>query len=267
MKKFHKALKKFVKELFKKHPKVDKREFNVKSVPVEEYLNQCNLDFESFESKSDSFGNDVFSGKLNTPAELLEGSTEEIKEMVWKYLHSMYIYAFYDTNTKNEVEAFLQKYGRAEVPSYVSEEWQRIGKIYKIVYGASSESRNTELVSQMKPSPGGGNVIHNLASEIAGDLQNDETFASLLQSNQAKGASPQNIMQNLLSGNNPELLQKMFTKVSTKLNDKINTNELNEADIVNQAQSMLGNMQNNPMMSAMMESMMASGLKHPTNKK
>ena len=260
MKKFHKALKKFVKELFKKHPNVQKHEFNVKSVPVEEFLKQCNLDFDNFENKSDSFQGDVFSGKLSTPAELLQDASDDIKAMVWKYLHSMYIYAFYDTNTKHEVEAFLQKYGRAEVPSYVGEEWKRIGKIYKIVYG-SSESRNTALSSL--PASGGGNVIHNLASEIAGDLQNDENFASLLQSGGSNGTSPQNLMQNLLSGSNPELLQKMFSTVSTKLNDKISSSELNEEDIVNQAQSMLGNMQNNPMMSAMMESMMASGLQPP----
>lgn len=259
MKKFHKALKKFVKELFKKHPNVQKHEFNVKSVSVEDYLNQCNLDFDNFENKSVSFENDVFSGKLSTPAELLKDVSEEVQAMVWKYLHSMYIYAFYDTNTKHEVETFLQKYGRADVPSYVGEDWQRIGRIYKIVYG-SSESRNTELSSSPAS---GGNVIHNLASEIAGDLQNDENFASLLQSGGANGASPQNLMQNLLSGSNPELLQKMFSTVSTKLNDKISSSELNEEDIVSQAQSMLGNMQNNPMMSAMMESMMASGLQPP----
>tara|TARA_B110000914_G_C15417802_1_gene425085 strand:- start:220 stop:1011 length:792 start_codon:yes stop_codon:yes gene_type:complete len=259
MKKFHKALKKFLKEVERKHPNFKKGELskiNVKHFCPEHFLTGCNQKFDYFLGKEHkNFTNvDVFNNaelQLNVIF-YKEDCSSSYYDMVWKYLHSMYVYAFYDTHTKSEVELFLQRYGKCTTyPSYITVEWKRVASIYNSVYGVNDKKMSSISNSPNVP----GNMIHSIASEIASDLQNDDSFKNLMQAKKG-GGSPEDLLASLVSGNNSDLLQKMFSTVSGKINEKIETGNLDQGAIMNEATSMLASMDSNPMMSTMIQSIL-----------
>ncbi len=165
MTKFAKALKKFVKELQKKHPHVPRTlSIDVKSVPIDSFLNACNNDIDGFITKSmpTIIMQNPFSHKnLEMSILLSEDVPETVKSMVWTYLQSMYVYAFYDTHPKSEVEIFLQKYGKHDPPSYVTKEWANVAKVYQSVYGRKDAALLTTSL------PLENSSLHGIASDIA----------------------------------------------------------------------------------------------------
>lgn len=259
MKKFHKALKKFIKEFEQKSKHLKKRSLSlhVKSVSPEYFLTQSHIDFEAFVGKQmDETSHNLFE-ESELSSKIIFTNMEDHLDLVWKYFHSMYVYAFYDTHTsKSEVETFLQKYGREEVPNFVSNEWKNLSRVYKELYGRKEAEKTVAPLTL----PNGTGMIHNLASEIAQDLQHDDSFKNMLQS----GGSKQDMLTSLLSGGNNELLQKMFSTVSGKINDKIDKDELDESAMMSEATSMLSSFESNPMMSSMMKNILQSQLTQPS---
>ena len=265
MTKFAKALKKFVKDLQKKHPHVDRSfTLDVKSISVNQFLTICNEDMENFIQKSNEFitKNPLATKKLDLSILLSEDVSEKVRSMVWTYLQSMYVYAFYDTHTKSEVETFLQRFGKEDIPSYVKTEWANVARVYKSVYGKNDERlMNTpSQVSQAIPSmatamglPSGGNAIQALATDLAKDLQNDTEFSDLIQSK--KGMD---LMNSVLKGENNPMVQQLFAKVSGRINEKIMNNEVDKDAIVKEASAMMSNPALNNMINSVIPSMKSS---------
>lgn len=262
MTKFAKALKKFIKELNKKHPHVS-RSFtcDVKKIPIDAFVNACNHDIEGFIQKSNSAV--IEQNPFSTPALelsilLSEDVPASVQTMVWTYLQSMYVYAFYDTHSKSEVETFLQRYGKNEVPSYISTEWANVAKVYKSVYGKKDAEllTSTEAAQQMAVAAKKGNSsIHSIATDIALDLQNDAQFTEMI-----KNGEGENLMNSMMKGENTDMLQQLFSTVTTKINQKMENEGLDENAIMQEATTMFANMQNNPAMTSMVKAMMQSDL-------
>lgn len=261
MTKFAKALKKFVKDLQKRHPNVSKAfTLDAKSVCVETYLNTCNEDIAAFIGKSSTFmtKNPLSTKELDMSILLSEDVPSQVQTMVWTYLQSMYVYAFYDTHKKSEVESFLQRFGKEDIPTYVEPEWANVALVYKSVYGKNDAQlmQSSSSVAQAIPSvasamglPNGGHAIQALASDLAEDLQKDAEFANLIKSQ--KGMD---LMNSVLKGENNPMVQQLFAKVSGRINEKILNNELDKDAIVKEASAMMSN----PALSSMIHSVIPS---------
>ena len=257
MTKFAKALKKFVKELQKKHPHVPRTfTMNVKSVSIEAFLNSCNSDIDGFINKTTSaiISQNPFCIKtLELSILLSEDVPEDVRAMVWTYLQSMYVYAFYDTHPKSEVETFLQKYGKTDIPSYVTEEWANVARVYQSVYGKTDAALLTN--NQLTQVPAAKNSIQAIASEIARDLQKDSQFTDMV-----NNGGGEDLLKNMMNGENSDMLQQLFSKVSTKITQKIENENLDEGEIMQEATSMFANIQKNPAMASMMKTMMQGNM-------
>lgn len=261
MTKFAKALKKFVKDLQKKHPNVPRTfSLDAKSVCAETYLNTCNEDIAAFIGKSSTFmtKNPLSTKELEMSILLGEDVPTPVRTMVWTYLQSMYVYAFYDTHKKSEVETFLQRFGKVDIPTYVEPEWANVARVYKSVYGKNDARmmKSSSAVTQAIPSvaaamglPNGGHAIQALASDLAEDLQKDAEFADLIKSQ--KGMD---LMNSVLKGENNPMVQQLFAKVSGRINQKILNNELDKDAIAREASAMMSN----PALNAMINSVIPS---------
>lgn len=255
MTKFAKALKKFVKDLHKKHPNVPKTfSLNVKNVSADKYLTTCNEDIVAFIAKSSSFmtRNPLHTKELELSILLGEDIPAHVRTMVWTYLQSMYVYAFYDTHKKSEVETFLQRFGKEDIPSYVTPEWANVARVYKSVYGkndAQLMKSSPAVAAKAMGLPAGGNIIQSLASDLAEDLQKDAEFANMMKSQ--KGMD---LMNSVLKGENNPMVQQLFAKVSGRINEKIVNNEVDKDAIAREASAMMSN----PALNAMIHSVIPS---------
>lgn len=261
MTKFAKALKKFVKDLQKKHPNVPRNySVDAKTICAETFLSICNEDIVAFIDKSPTFmtKNPLSTKQLELSILLGEDVPSQVRSMVWTYLQSMYVYAFYDTHRKSDVEKFLQRFGKEDIPSYVEPDWANVARVYKSVYGKNDAQlmKSSSAVAQAIPSvaaamglPNGGNTIQALASDLAEDLQKDAEFAHLIKSQ--KGMD---LMNSVLKGENNAVVQQLFAKVSGRINQKILNNELDKEAIAKEASAMMSN----PALSSMINAVIPS---------
>lgn len=253
VKMFHKALKKFLKEIQKNEDTVTKDVVNaikVKDICYKSFIDTCNRSFDLFVAKNvDVFENvDLFNSDQLSLSNILTDNVSS--ELYWKSLHKLYVYAFYDTHNKSDVEDFLPRFGKStELPSYIADEWKRLAKVYSQIYGAAAVS------SSLPPSSSphqNHSLIHNLAKEIAGDLQNNNQLSSLMKS----GKNPNEIIMNLMQGKDNDSMNNLFSTVSEKITEKLESKEFDEAQIMNEASSMISQMDNNPLLMNMMKNLM-----------
>ena len=211
VKMFHKALKKFLKEIQKNEDTVTKDVVNaikVKDICYKSFIDTCNRSFDLFVAKNvDVFENvDLFNSDQLSLSNILTDNVSS--ELYWKSLHKLYVYAFYDTHNKSDVEDFLPRFGKStELPSYIADEWKRLAKVYSQIYGTAVVSSSLPPSSTPHQNH---SLIHNLAKEIAGDLQNNNQLSSLMKS----GKNPNEIIMNLMQGKDNDSMNNLFSTVS-----------------------------------------------------
>ena len=218
------------------------------------------------------------SAELFTKADFLEGidiqsimndpESAGNQEVIWKYLESLYLLSHKylkslntdDTNDDNVVEQ-LKAMGFDE--SYMKEQTEQLMKIIANMQiplaGSSATTTTTETTpaaetadtNSTKPKEDVklppemekmteqmfGGMIGNLAKEIAAGI--DPSTLNIDPNN------PQALLQGLLSGENSNLMG-LVQSISGKLQSKIESGELNQDALFNEANSIMGNFKNMP---------------------
>lgn len=203
-----------------------------------------------------------------------ENLSDEQKDNIWKYLHTLYIFAY--EHIKNvDFKTLLKELKNANLCEDVDEQTRTF---MNIIDGLTNNYKDTEEGSETQDNPdktdasGGssipvpdlfGGVIGNLAKEIADEI--DPSKVNL--------DDPQKLLKSLLSGNFDEenddsgvvnLIQNITNKIQTKLSN----GNLDETQLFSEAQNVMNSLgkggadMSNPlnMFSSMMKSGMMSGL-------
>ena len=205
------------------------------------------------------------SAELFTKADFLEGvdiqsimndkESAGNQEVIWKYLESLYLLSHKylkslntdDDNDDNVIEQ-LKAMGFDE--SYMKEQTEQLMKIIANMQipaaGVGAETAETAKPNEDVKLPPEmekmteqmfGGMIGNLAKEIAAGI--DPSTLNIDPNN------PQALLQGLLSGENSNLMS-LVQNISGKLQSKIESGELNQDALFNEANSIMGNFKNMP---------------------
>jgi hypothetical protein len=86
-------------------------------------------------------------------------------------------------------------------------------------------------------------LLSELAEEISKEVKIPESFKNI--------TNPKDILKVMFNKEGKEFMEEMVKTVGGKIQTKIKSGQINEKDLFNQAQKMMGSVFNNPMFSAM----------------
>lgn len=196
--------------------------------------------------------------------------SDETKESLWKYLHTMYLYADHHLR-KSTLGSLIKKYKEASVEENMEVDHQTeiLFGILTNLCGEKLSVKTTEGVDVTEGSEGaGGAEVAEGAggsggsggaggSGCAGGASNNSGFAlggsigklageiaQDIDPNDFQIDDPNQMLQSLLSGkldqNSPML--KIVNKINTTIQSKLSNGELNEMDLFKEAQGVMQNM-------------------------
>jgi len=176
---------------------------------------------------------------------MTEPESESNREVVWKYIEALYLYAhqFVKDNLKldnaEDIVKGLNDLGFNE--EYFKGQTESLFKIMENLKTEKSKENEESHqlppeMEQMKDTLFGG-MIGNLAKEIATEI--DPNTLNIDPNN------PQELFQNLFSGGNNNLMG-LVQNISGKLQKRIDDGQIDQAALFNEANAIMGNFQKMP---------------------
>ncbi len=196
-----------------------------------------------------------------------EKLTDVQKENIWKYLHTLYIFAYEhikNVDFKTVIKELKQMGSDENVDEYTRTFMNIIDSLtykYKEETNSVEEEDNNKPGSFNIPTPELFNgVIGNLAKEIAEEIDPEKINLD----------NPGELLKSLLSGNFDENnddsgVMNLIKDITGKIQNKISSGKLNENDLFNEAQNVMKSFGGNGNSSAdnplsMFNNMMQSGM-------
>ena len=282
MEKFNSNLKQFTEQIIKLYPEQEEsiREYyKFDDLEDDKYLqmfyNNCIGKGDDISSK-----NEIIFSEENIILENInfykiwnsDKITEENKENIWKYLHTLYIFA-YETVKERDIKTILKELKNISSDSENLDEDTKTllniidsltGKYTKNVDIESNSDEETGDNTFAAPEMFNG-VIGDLAKEIADEI--DPTQLNL--------DDPSQLLKDLMSGNFDEKDDKsgivnLVKNITGKIQDKLSSGNLDETQLFSEAQNVMNSFgkgnsfgKNNPMgniFNQMMQSGMMAGM-------
>jgi len=196
---------------------------------------------------------------INIKFIFVETESEPNREVVWKYVEALYLYAqaYLKLYKENGIEDEMKKY--METMGFNQENFNKI--LENLQKQAENTSNETNTTGDEKPSVPPemekiadslfGGMIGNLAKEIASEINPSEL--------QIDPNNPEALLQNLFSPDKGNLMN-LVQNISGKLQTKLDNGQLNQQELFNEANSIMSNLQNMPGMSNMMNNMTSGGM-------
>lgn len=172
--------------------------------------------------------------------------SDSVKDEIWKYLQTFCIISI-NLNSSKELQELLS--GETEtIDPENRKDLKDLKRIKKL-----KESIDTINTNKSSDVPDMNDIFSNtgigqLAKEIAEGLN----FEEMLGQNSDLDEGEQNmedVMQNIM---NPANFMNLFQNINSKVQDKIQSGDIDESMLTGEAQNLYGNFQNNPMFQSMM---------------
>jgi uncharacterized protein YeeX (DUF496 family) len=176
---------------------------------------------------------------------MTEPESESNREVVWKYVEALYLYAhqYIKDNLKldnaEDIVKGLKDMGFNE--DYFKDQTESLFKIMENL--KTDKPKENEESPQLPPEMEGmketlfGGMIGSLAKEIATEI--DPNTLNIDANN------PQELLQNLFSGGNNNLMG-LVQNISGKLQKRIDDGQIDQAALFNEANAIMGNFQKMP---------------------
>lgn len=192
---------------------------------------------------------------------------EKGRETVWNYLQTLYVIGDTIISDSNRIKNLLENFKKTREDNEI-EQVDGNDETSTAVATASAPAENDELMNmiqnlsnnaqQNQDSPAfdesllGGGLIGNLAKELAEEINIDELNLNLDENN----GNVNDILGGLMSGNNPMKFMNLIQNVGQKIENKLSDGNIDQGDLVKEAQNMMGMLgSNNPMFDSMMKNM------------
>jgi hypothetical protein len=195
---------------------------------------------------------------INIKFIFVETESEPNREVVWKYVEALYLYAqaYMKLYKESGIEDEMKKY--METMGFNQENFNKILENLKTQAEHTANEPNTPSAEKPVVPPEMekiadslfGGMIGNLAKEIASEINPSDLH---LDPN-----NPQELLQNLFSPDKGNLMN-LVQNISGKLQTKLDKGQLNQQDLFNEATNIMSNLQNMPGMSNMMNNMASGG--------
>ena len=174
--------------------------------------------------------------------------SESVKDEIWKYLQTFCIINI-NLNSSKELQELLSGETK-EIDPENRKDLKDLKKIQKLKESISTINEKKVDESDVN---GMNDIFSNtgigqLAKEIAEGLD----FEEMLGQNGDLDEGEQNmedVMQNIM---NPANFMNLFQNINSKVQDKIQSGDIDESMLTGEAQNLYGNFKNNPMFQSMM---------------
>jgi hypothetical protein len=194
---------------------------------------------------------------INIKFIFIDSESEPNREVVWKYVEALYLYAqaymklYKESGIEDEMKKYMETMGfNQENFNKILENLKKQGENSGNESNSAEQSKLTPEMEQMADSLFGG-MIGNLAKEIASEINPSDL--------QLDPNNPEALLQNLFSPDKGNLMN-LVQNISGKLQTKLDNGQLNQQELFNEANNIMSNLQNMPGVSNMMNNMTAGGM-------
>ena len=184
---------------------------------------------------------------------------EKGQETIWNYLQTLFVIGDTIISDSNRIKNLLENFKKTR------ENNESQGEKVEEVEGAEepkdelinmiknlSNNNSTETNSPFDENLLGNGLIGNLAKELAEEINMDDLNLNI----DENSGNVNDILGNLMSGNNPMKFMNLIQNVGQKIENKLSDGNINQGDLVKEATNMMGMLgNNNPMFENLMKSM------------
>lgn len=274
-------------EILETNYNLDKNDIDSMKLLLEGFVNNIKPYLLEISEKNDT----VFLGE--NPIVIFEGvnlkelwgkSSDSNKTVIWKYLHTLIIIGNNYSNTRDKL---FENFNQLLKENSYRENGDINEQSKAMLNMVSSLSQSIkEMDEQIKQQPGEnngempdinpeqilgeglfeGSKIGEIAKDLASELNFEEFFN--MNGNEEdneegnKEIDPSKLFDNIL-GKDPSKLMGLIQNVGNKIQSQIQSGKINEQDLVNEAQNMMGNLQNSPFFKNMTQNMGQGGEGNP----
>jgi hypothetical protein len=168
-----------------------------------------------------------------------DGFTEENKNTIWEYIQTMYVLGetiISDSDKiKNLVENFKKIRNKEEIETTDDADGELMNMIKNL---AENQAKENPVIDESILENG---LIGSLAKELAEDINLEDLNLNISQDSD----SINDVFSNLLSGDNPMNFMNLIQNVGKKIQTKMETQNIDQNKLMEEAQSMMGMLGNN----------------------
>ena len=181
------------------------------------------------------------------------------KQTIWNYLQTLYVIGDTIISDSNRIKNLLENFKKnrengTNDNSEKIEEVEGNDELMNMIQNLSKqkESSGQSIANGLDENLLGGGLIGNLAKELAEEINMDDLNLNI----DEKSDNVNDILGNLMSGNNPMKFMNLIQNVGQKIESKLSDGNINQGDLVKEAQNMMGMLgNNNPLFDTMMKNM------------
>jgi hypothetical protein len=226
------------------------------------YTNEHLIQFESKISailfsnkkiKSDfyNFLNDIILFNNLLQCKLFENEGKNTKKSIIKYIYAIYMSSVFLSQENNDSDILSDKL--TNFISKIQEEAMNALKEQDIKHTSKkssnikSQRKNNDISLPNLPNLDGLGDINGIMNSILGNKEILNIATEISNKMQSQQLNPMTMLSSLMSGNiENSPLQGLVEEIQQKVDDKINTGEINKEALENQAQSLMGSIGSNP---------------------
>ena len=188
-----------------------------------------------------------------------EKSNDMNKEIIWKYLHTLILIG----NNYNGIvkkDGIFKQFNEMLCQSELDDESlnhisDQAKAMLNMVKSLSEENNNKDNPSSNNTENLSGGMFENtkigeIAKELAAEINFDEFSQNLGSLGESENPDPSKLFENLI-GKDPMKLMGLIQNVGSKIQDKISNGQINEQELVSEAQNMMQGLQDNPLFKGM----------------
>ena len=190
-----------------------------------------------------------------------ESLGEDGKQTIWNYLQTLYVIGDTIISDSNRIKNLLENFKKTrENNSATTEKVEEVEEVegndelMNMIQNLSkqTDSSSKNITQGLDENLLGGGLIGNLAKELAEEINMDDLNLNIDENSD----NVNDILGNLMSGNNPMKFMNLIQNVGQKIESKLTDGNINQGDLVKEAQNMMGMLgNNNPLFDTMMKNM------------
>lgn len=185
-------------------------------------------------NKDDSIFNETLCVLKNVDFKMLwesEELSESNRNKIWEYLQTLFVLGDTIVSTSNKVKELLENLNEGTSNPDQDEAIKKMIENLNNVEEGAQGPFNEEFLKNSS--------IGQLASELSEEFNPQEFLGNL-----DENANPADLMKNFMSGENSMNFMNLFEKIGSKIKNKVESGEFNHENLLQDAQNMMGNLQN-----------------------
>lgn len=160
-----------------------------------------------------------------------EELSESNRNKIWEYLQTLFVLGDTIVSTSNKVKELLENLNDGSSNAAQDEAIKKMIENLNNVEDGNQGPFNEEFLKNSS--------IGQLASELSEEFNPQEFLGNL-----DENANPADLMKNFMSGDNSMNFMNLFEKIGSKIKNKVESGEFNHENLLQDAQNMMGNLQN-----------------------